>query len=565
MNLLDVNLVWSRRFRGLLPLAVNAIDTTGRLTLVRPDELEARVYQVMSVSLDKPPEVRSSLSVETIYKMEVASAGATLIGVTDDDLYLFHEDRKTRFLPGRRVAYNDMALARDGQFFAVAFSDIMFASHTAALCEMTGRTAWTKDLDFAVACLALTPDGRLLVVGGEKGAVVAFDAGRTVLWEAFLDVPEGASDQVSALALAADRGDCLVGTTTGSVVALDRGSLMWSAELRLPVVALAVSDAADVVAVAAGDAAASALIMLDRHGMPAWEYDLEARPTGVALSPDGSRLAVSTADGGLLLFEFPSTGSTPGEAPAHESALEAVTDQWVAGERSEARARLAELLQCAPGNVTACDLLSEWDEPLLTEALAEAGRLADDGDFAGALAQLDTAHALDPTDVRVPASRGTIEELAVTTLRQQGVARLADGDVDGALETWRSLLTLCPKDRETHTAIAAVREQRVAELVRRGEERAAAGDCDGAVEYWRQAQALLPDSETAARLREAEIEQALALGKRFYQERRYPEAAFQFRKVLALVPEHEEAQRFLGYAQNMRPGSPMSDRFRHLE
>jgi tetratricopeptide (TPR) repeat protein len=565
MSIVNVNLVWSRRFRGLVPLASNANDATGTLTFVRPDELEARSYQVVAVGTDERPEVRTTLSVETVYKMEVASAGAALIGVTDDDLYLFHEERKTRFLPGRRVAYNDVALARDGRFFAVAFSDIMFASHAVALCEMTGRVAWTKDLEFAVARVVVAPDGRLLVAGGEQGTLVAFDAGRAVVWETFLEVGEGQPAPVAALAIAADGGRCIVGTTVGTVAALDGGRLVWSADVRLSVVALAVSDAAEVVAVAAGDASANALVVLDRAGALEWEYALDARPTGVALSPDGTRLAVSTADGGLLLFVISAPSSPIRATESPEGELEALATQWAAGARWEARTRLAELLQRTPGHVAACDLLGAWDSPLLAEALVEAGRLADAGDFVGALAQIDLAHALDPNDERVPVSRRTIVELASTTLRQRGEARLAGGEIAAALEEWQSLLALCPKDREAHAAVADLRQRRAAELARQGEERAAAGDLAGAVDHWRQAQALAPGSATAARLRGAEIGQALALGMQFYQARRYPEAAFQFRKVLTLVPDHKEAQRFLGYAQNMRPGSAVTDRFRHLE
>src|SRR5207245_4351128 len=113
----DVNLLWTRRFRGLLPLSANALDDEGKLTFVRPDELEARTYQVATAEPDGKPHVCATLSVETVHKMEVARGGEVLIGATDDDLYLFREERKSRFMADRRVSSEDVALCGAGRVF----------------------------------------------------------------------------------------------------------------------------------------------------------------------------------------------------------------------------------------------------------------------------------------------------------------------------------------------------------------------------------------------------------------------------------------------------------------
>jgi tetratricopeptide (TPR) repeat protein len=195
----------------------------------------------------------------------------------------------------------------------------------------------------------------------------------------------------------------------------------------------------------------------------------------------------------------------------------------------------------------------------------EAGRRSDASDFAGALAQLDAVHVLDPHDERVVLARRTIARRAAATLLQQGEERLAGGDIEGALQSWQALVALCPKEREAHAAITRAGQQRAAVLAVEAAKREAAGDLAGAVDGWRQVQSLAPSEEAALRLREAEIGHALEVGRRLYQERRYPEAAFQFRKVLAQAPEHEEAQRYLGYTQSMRAGSTVTDRFSRLE
>ena len=50
-----------------------------------------------------------------------------------------------------------------------------------------------------------------------------------------------------------------------------------------------------------------------------------------------------------------------------------------------------------------------------------------------------------------------------------------------------------------------------------------------------------------------------------YQQQRYAEASFQFRKALALDPGHEEAQRYLGYTQGAGADTAISGRFGRLE
>src|SRR5262249_13546938 len=150
MTLQPANLLWQRRCRGLLPFVANSLSDDGRALVIRPDELEARTYQVIDVSPDGQGKEVGALSVETVHKFEVVPSGEVLLGVTDDDISLFREGRKSRFLADRRVGYSDAALARDGRLFACAFSDMMFASHSVALGDVGGRLAWTKDMDAPV-------------------------------------------------------------------------------------------------------------------------------------------------------------------------------------------------------------------------------------------------------------------------------------------------------------------------------------------------------------------------------------------------------------------------------
>jgi Tetratricopeptide repeat len=54
-------------------------------------------------------------------------------------------------------------------------------------------------------------------------------------------------------------------------------------------------------------------------------------------------------------------------------------------------------------------------------------------------------------------------------------------------------------------------------------------------------------------------------GIALYGQQRFQEAAFQFRKALALQPEHADALRYLAYIGGTGPQSPLSERFSRLE
>src|SRR5690349_7116366 len=136
---MNVNWRWHARFRGVLPLSPHALSDDGALLVVRPNELEVRRYQILQVSGQGAARAVNSVSVETVRQMYLTAEAPMLIGATDDNLYLFRDGRKSRFLPDRRVTYLSLALAREGGFFAAGFTDMMFAGQTLALVDAAGK------------------------------------------------------------------------------------------------------------------------------------------------------------------------------------------------------------------------------------------------------------------------------------------------------------------------------------------------------------------------------------------------------------------------------------------
>jgi outer membrane protein assembly factor BamB len=565
---MNVNWRWHARFRGLLPLSPHALADDGTLFLVRPDELEARTYEVLHAGADGAVKEQESLTVETVRRMALTAEAPLRIGVTDDDLYLFREGRKSRFLPQRRVSYLDVALARGGAFFAAAFTDMMFSGQTLCLADETGKTLWTKDMDAPIGVVAIAPEGRAVAAGLESGELLVFDAGRAPLWGAALAEP------IIAVALGEsgsrrEGGRCVAATASGAVLAIEDGDVVWRADLVSGValtpgeVVIATGAQGALTAVGGGDDGSGWLVLLDAEGQAAWEHETTARVTGVALSPSGALLALSQADGAVLLFEIENLPSASARRPAEE--FQRALAARDAGQTAEAREALLRALEADPGHLAACDALIALDEATHAAALAEADRRLEEGRFAEALAALGAARAVAPADPELPQRWAGVLEAAETRLTAEAAAAEAAGDPETAAARWRALLQLDPKRRRAREEVARLNRLVADRWAQEGEAALAAGREEEGLAAWRRAQAAAPSDALAARLRELEVQRFVRAGVALYGQQRFQEAAFQFRKALALQADHGEALRYLAYIGGTGPQSSLSERFSRLE
>ena len=177
----NVDLLYTRKARGAAPLSRFAVQDDGTLLASVPDEIETRAFHLVRFSATGKPSTLQTFSVETLRKTEIAVDGETFIGSTDDDLYVFKNDRKTRFLSDRRAGYADIALSESGNRFGAVFCDMLVAHYTVALGDSTGRTLWTKDLPFPASAVAITRDGSRLAIGGDNGDLWLLDSARNTL------------------------------------------------------------------------------------------------------------------------------------------------------------------------------------------------------------------------------------------------------------------------------------------------------------------------------------------------------------------------------------------------
>src|SRR5437764_1080671 len=133
----NVNLLFLRKARGVAPLSRYAAFDDGSLIASVPDEMEVRTFHIVRFDPQGRSQIQETYSVETLRRTEIAQNGSAYAGTTDDDLYLFKERRKSRFLPDRRASYADIALGVSGQRFAAAFSDLLASGYALALGDIS--------------------------------------------------------------------------------------------------------------------------------------------------------------------------------------------------------------------------------------------------------------------------------------------------------------------------------------------------------------------------------------------------------------------------------------------
>ncbi len=202
-----------------------------------------------------------------------------------------------------------------------------------------------------------------------------------------------------------------------------------------------------------------------------------------------------------------------------------------------------------------------WEAELIGERLSRAEALADAGDPTS-LEELEAATAINPADTRLASARPLLHRRLAAALCARATA---ESDPEAAVAAWEQVLQVKFKHREARHRLGEAPAALRSRLVAAGEAAEAAGDLTGALDAWRRAEPLDADEGLAERIRRVEVARIVAEGRRLYDERRYPEAAFQFRKALSLDPSHEEARRYLEYARGLSAGSSVTGRFQRLE
>ena len=564
-DITNVNLTFLRKARGLVPLSRYAMLDDGTLLVSVPDELEVRTFHLVRYSEQGRSRRVHTYSVETLRKTEIAPDGSTYIGTTDDDLYLFRENRKTRFLPDRRASYTDVSLGVDTPRFAAAFCDIVGSGHSVALGELGGRLLWTKDISFPINRVCMDRSACFMAVAGESGDLTLIDQTRKTVWNHRQDVP--------LLAIATIGPERTVFATGGPQVEVggvgmvgSDGTLLWFTELIGTPVELSLdAEGKSVAVLLALDATSGRLVFLSEEGLPTWDIDFEdARPTGISISPSGRFVAVSLRDGTLTAYEL-----TFGERVAslsEEATLAEARGAWDRGNVSAAAEVLRTRLAAVPSDLRSCALLGEVLTELRQRALAAAQTAETVGDFFGASSHLTLAAQELPADAQLTQAHGALRQRWYSTKLSEAQVALTERNNEAAEAAFLEAIQADPLATAARALLAEARYAAAESALERGRAFLHRGNAPEALVAFTEArQKGVSGPELNELLRQGRVVEALSLGNALYQDQQYAAALFQYKKALRLDPENGEAQQKLRYAQNFLQDTQLSDRFSRLE
>lgn len=558
-DITNVDLLWQRKVRGLAALGRYAVSDTGALLVSVPDELEARTRHIARYDRSGRSQIVDTYNVETLRRTEIGADGQAFAGITDDDLYLFPNGRKARFLPDRRASYTDLSLAATGQRFGAALCDLLHSGDAVALGDIGGRVLWTKDVPFAVSRVAVDREAGHLAVAGEQGELILLDAARHTIWTHRQDAA------LSAVATVGPERTIFAGGGGAGAVGPD-GTLHWFTEAPGDLIEITTDAAGRIVVVLAVlDEGSGRVAFLSADGLPTWEIDFEeSRPTGVALSPNGRHAAVSLRDGTIAVYAL-----DHGERSAGGGA-ESILAEARAARRDGDPRRAIELLrarlEAVPIDTAACEALADTLTLLRERGLRAADTAEALDDWAAADAHLGEILSVWPLDDEVVGHRRRLRARWAAAARAAGQAALARNDSEGAEAGFLEAILADPLDAASREALARARATASAGSLARAEEMFRQGNFAEAVAAVTEAQArgaVGPD--VAALLRRARVGEALLLGNQLYQDRQYAAALFQFKKALRLDPGNAEAAQKIGYARNFLQDTQLADRFTRLE
>jgi tetratricopeptide (TPR) repeat protein len=564
-DITNVNLVFLRKARGLAPLSRYAMQDDGTILVSVPDELEVRTFHLVRFSEQGRSRITQTYNVETLRKTEVVPDGSAFVGSTDDDLYLFLKERKTRFLPDRRASYTDLSLGVESGRFGVAFSDLLGAGHSVAMGELGGRLLWTKDIAFPINRVCLDRTAKFLAIAGESGDLILVDHTRKTVWNHRQEVPLLAIATAGPQRTAFATGGPTVEAGGIGLVGGD-GTLLWFTELVGTPVELAVDATGHTLAVLlALDHSSGRLVFLSEDGLPLWDIDFEdSRPTGISVSPSGRFVAVSLRDGTLVTYEL-----TFGERMAslsEEASLAEARQFQDRGNVSAAAEVLRARLESVPSDTRACELLVKVLEELRQRALSAAQTAEAVADFSGADGHLIAAQQDLTHDPRLAEARTALRLRWYQTKLLEANTALTSGNTEAAEAAFLEAIQADPLATEARTQLAEARYAGAEEALQRGQMLLRQGDATGALLAFTEArQKGAAGPELSEKVRQARVVEAMALGNALYQDQQYAAALFQYKKALRLDPENGEALQKLRYAQNFLQDTQLSDRFSRLE
>lgn len=546
MNIRTLNLLWEEKIRGTYAVTAAALDNEGVLTRGIPRPNEVRNYDLTRVAPDGTRERGASFTTQTLLELEVVASADSFLGLTANEIYLFHQSKKTRFLSERHIIFVDSSLCRNAWQLAVGYSDMAGSSFEVVLGDMSGHVEWTLDVLSPLSCVTIAPDASYVAYGTEDGIIALLTPKRKQEWQFILEEP------IHAVVCSRQGKRTLYGTNTGRVgcISLD-GTRLWEITLEGDVAHVALSENGEICAaiVHPAEEEGSRLVCFTGEGLVGWEHRFERRLVGLSLSPNGGFLATSLRDGTAMVYEIVAGEAVKTSTRSLEDPL-LRAQALIAGSRfQEALNVLKEALKENPTNLTLFDLSLETQKQWFEEQIATARSLFTASDFAGAVETMEALFALEGQNVTVVSLLNQAKQMRAQQCLELAKSALATGKQSEATLLYQEAIQLQPLVRAYREGLGRVLLGSAASADAEAEILLAQGNLVEGVKALERAQAMTPTPEREKRLERAQVALEFQTGMEHYNTKQYAPAIFQFQKVLARDPEHSEAKRYLQFAQ----------------
>jgi tetratricopeptide (TPR) repeat protein len=517
-------------------------------------------------------EPAGSIAMDGIRRLEFIPHGQMAAALTDKEFYFvrLHPNGPEQFpyLPGKGLVFLDAAVACSDPRRTLAFvlQDRSTASFTLTAAEAKDKLTpiWAKSWNHPISCIAISADGDWLAVGHANGAISLLDRGRRMRWEY-----AGATGRpISSLAV-----DC-----AGSVVAADpagevrrheahEGGVIWRAQLSehgapdqaqgarvsyrvtLDRNSRIIGVAMAVLTQNATDFDGSRYYLFDgATGAVLWDDSIGPRPTGIAISPSGEFMAISTLSS-LQLFSIKLNGKRTEKTPVlpgQKSAVEKARKEAVDGRYFASLPILLEALDANPTNIEAAALHEE-----VAWALRESVMELTTQTTPESLAMVEAALRLLPHNEKLTVRRNALARILASKRFDEAERLVSLGQYRDAIAAYQESLRLDTSFIESRRGIVKTEERILRGLLQKVQTTISEAKWDAALDFLEEAHALRPNNpDIAAMIAGIQRDQAFADGMRYFTAQRYLEAAFLFKRTLMFDPGHMEAARHLSLSES---------------
>ncbi len=548
MSIRTLNLIWEERIRGSYPVTAYALGEDGTLTRAVPRPSEVRAYDLTRIGLAGERAAEVPFFTQTLAEIEVSATSNSFLGMTAKEIYLFHNGAKTQFLGDRHIVYIDTAISATGSRTVIAFSDMAGISFEVACGDIDGKLRWARNVATSLNCVAISRNGDYMTYGTEAGVIALLDFRQREDWQFLLEEP------VRALACDETGKKIIYGTAYGKVgcISVD-GERTWEIALSGEAASVATDADGSVIAVITTpteEEGASHLYCLTGDGSVALDMPFQKRLAGLSLSANGRFLATGFRDGTAQVYEVQQSNTTElsprmvSRNPRKEAETLIAKEDW-----ERACTTLRDAIAQAPADLALFDLHATTFNRWLEIRFAAAQAYFEAKDFANAVALLEKMHGVAPKHVPI---LSLLQQASMGLARQwmeHGKSLEKQGDEDGAEHAYKVIVELQPQLREPREGLQRIHKRRVVQADLQADYRLKNSDFEGALTALERAQSLLPAPERAEKITQAQISLEFSVGMENYNQKQYPQAIFQFQKVLAKDSNHAEAKRYLQYAQ----------------